>query len=168
MEIKAELNYLRIAPRKVRLVANLIRGKSVKEAERILSLVQKKPALPLLKLLKSALANAKHNFNLKEENLRISKLLVNEGPKLKRWRARARGQAFEIQKKTSHVLLVLESFEKEEIKPKKEKPKVVKVENENLLKEKIPKKEKISPKEGLERKPFFQKAIKRVFKRKAF
>jgi large subunit ribosomal protein L22 len=68
-EVKAKLRYLRIAPRKVRLVADLIRGKSVEEAERILNFTRKKAAFPLLKLLKSAIANAKHNFNLDEKNL---------------------------------------------------------------------------------------------------
>jgi large subunit ribosomal protein L22 len=83
-EVKARLRYLRIAPRKVRLVADLIRGKSVEEAERILNFTRKKAALPLLKLLKSAIANAKHNFNLDEKNLYISKITVDEGPKMEK------------------------------------------------------------------------------------
>jgi large subunit ribosomal protein L22 len=111
-EVKAKLRYLRIAPRKVRLVADLIRGKSVEEAERILNFTRKKAALPLLKLLKSAIANAKHNFNLDEKNLYISKIIVDEGPKMEKIFPRARGRADIIQKKTSHVTLVLKEKEK--------------------------------------------------------
>ena len=114
MEVKTQLRYLRVTPRKVRLVADLIRSKSVKEAENILNFTQKGVALPLLKLLKQAIANAKNNFNLDENNLYISKILVNEGPKLKRIFPRARGRADIIQKKTSHVILILD-----EIKPLK-------------------------------------------------
>lgn len=107
MEVTAKLRYLRIAPRKVRLVADLIRGKNVEEATHILNFVRKRAAKPILKLLNSAIANATHNFQLKKENLYIAKITVDEGPKLKRWRPRARGIAYEIQKKTSHVTLVL-------------------------------------------------------------
>lgn len=109
MQIKAQLNYLRIAPRKMRLAADLIRGKKVPEARALLDFSLKKGARPLKKLLDSAVANAKNDFNVdKEENLFISKITVDEGPKLKRWRARARGRAMQIQKKTSHVTLALE------------------------------------------------------------
>lgn len=108
MEVKAHLRYLRIAPRKVRLVADLIRGKSVEEAENILNFTTKRAALPLLKLLKSAIANAKNNFNLNEKNLFVSEILVNEGPRLKRIFPRARGRADIKQKKMSHITIVLE------------------------------------------------------------
>lgn len=116
MVITAKLNYLRIAPRKVRLVADLIRGKSVGEAQTILNFTIKKGAQPLLKLLNSAVANAKNNFKLAEAKLFISKIEVNEGPKYKRMRPRARGQGYEIQKKTSHINLFLDEITK---KPKK-------------------------------------------------
>jgi large subunit ribosomal protein L22 len=112
MEVKARLRYLRMAPRKVRLVADLIREKSVEEAEKILSFTKKRAALPLLKLLKSAMANAKHNFNLNEKNLFVSKILVNEGPRLKKIFPRARGRADIKQKKMSHVTIVLEEIKK--------------------------------------------------------
>jgi large subunit ribosomal protein L22 len=111
MEIKASLKYLRIAPRKVRLVADLIRGKKVNEAILMLQFSKKRAAKPLLKLLKSALANAKNNFKFTPERLEklyIKKIAVNEGIKLKRWRPVAMGSAHLIQKKTSHVELVLE------------------------------------------------------------
>jgi len=106
-EVKSSLKYLRIAPRKVRLVSDLIRGKSVKEAESILNFTRKRAALPILKLLKSAISNAKHNFKLDENKLYISKITVDEGPKMKKIFPRARGRADIIQKKTSHITLVL-------------------------------------------------------------
>lgn len=117
MPVVAKLRYLRIAPRKVRLVADLIRGKKIEEAENILNFTQKRVALPLLKLLKQAIANAKNNFNLDEKNLYISKILVNEGPKLKRILPRARGRADTIQKKTSHITLVLDEIPKKGKQP---------------------------------------------------
>lgn len=119
MPVRAKLRYLRIAPRKVRLVADLIRGKRVKEARTILEFTIKKAAQPLLKLLNSAVTNARHNFNLEEENLYVAKILVNEGPKLKRVFPRGRGHSSEIQKKTSHVTLVLEEIKKLEKSSKK-------------------------------------------------
>lgn len=110
MQVSAKLRYLRIAPRKVRLVADLLRGKSVEEAQNILNFTQKRVALPILKLLKQGISNAKNNFQMEEKNLYISKVLVDEGPKLKRVRPRARGHADEIQKKTSHITLVLDEI----------------------------------------------------------
>ena len=118
MPAVAKLRYLRIAPRKVRLVADLIRGKSVEEAETILNFTQKKAALPILKLLKQGIANAK-NLGLDEKKLYISKILVDEGPKLKRVFPRARGRADIIQKKTSHITLVLDYPKEENKKTKK-------------------------------------------------
>jgi len=97
-----------MAPRKVRLVADLIRGKDVKEAKEVLSFCKRRAAKPLLKLLNSAISNAKHNFNLKEENLFVSKIMVDEGPRLKRIFPRSRGRADTIQKKMSHITIVLE------------------------------------------------------------
>jgi len=111
VKVVAKLNYLRISPRKVRLVADLIRGKKVGEAKNILFFTKKKAAKVFLKLIESALSNARHNFKLENENLVISKILVNEGPKEKRWMPRARGRASQIQKKTSHIFLELTPFE---------------------------------------------------------
>jgi large subunit ribosomal protein L22 len=107
MEIKAQLNYLRIAPRKVRMLADLVRGKSVEQSEALLGFAVKKGSLPLLKLLKQGAANAKNNFKIDSALLYVSKITVDEGPKSKRFMARARGQAGRIQKKTSHITLVL-------------------------------------------------------------
>jgi large subunit ribosomal protein L22 len=168
MPIIAKLRYLRIAPRKVRLVADLIRGKSIEEAQTILSFVTKRGAGPLLKLLKQALANAKNNFQLAESNLYISKILVDEGPKYKRWRARARGRADEIQKKTSHLTIVLDEIVKKAKKIKKiKKPK--KIGKPPAGAERAPKVEKAKFRPEIEiKKPKIEKGLKRVFRRKAF
>ncbi len=118
MSFQATLRYLRIAPRKVRLVADLIRGKSVEQAQTVLKFTIKRAAQPLLKLLNSAAANAKSQESL-TSNLYISKITVDEGPKYKRWMPRARGQAYEIQKKTSHVTIVLSEIKKKQVKKSK-------------------------------------------------
>jgi len=107
--ITAKLSHLRISPRKVRLVANLIKGLNVAEAEKQLRFLPKKSAKPLLKLLTSAIANALHNKGLAKEGLVVTNVLVNAGPSLKRWRPRAMGRAFPILKRTSHVTIILDS-----------------------------------------------------------
>jgi len=170
MEVSAKLSYLRIAPRKVRLLADLIRGKTVKEAQTTLSFTVKKGALPLLKLLNQAVVSASNNFQLDPANLYISKITVDSGPKYKRWRPRARGQAYEIQKKTSHVTLVLN--EKIKAKNKMKKIKKIKIPPEETAGVKAagkmkPKIEK--PPLDLEvSRPTVEKGIKRIFRRKAF
>lgn len=107
MEIKAKLNYLRISPRKVRLITDLIKGLDLAQAEQQLRFCPKRGARPILKLLQSAVANAKHNFNLTRENLYVLNIRVDQGPALKRWRARAMGRAASILKRTSRLSLVL-------------------------------------------------------------
>jgi large subunit ribosomal protein L22 len=163
--ITAKLSYLRIAPRKVRLVADLIRGKKIEEAQTILNFTNKKAAQPLLKLLKQAISNAKNKFQIEALDFYISKLIVDEGPKLKRWMPRARGRASEIQKKTSHIILQLDSKAAKSVKIKKEEK--IKGE-EKILKTK---RFKIKPTEKQEKKfikPAFKKEIKKTFRRKAF
>ncbi|MBI2037196.1 MAG: 50S ribosomal protein L22 [Candidatus Liptonbacteria bacterium] len=103
----AALHYLRVAPRKVRAVADLIRGLPVGEAEAQLTLSPRRPARPLLKLLRSAVANAKNNKQLLPNRLVIEEIRVDQGPMLKRFMPRARGSASMIQKKMSHVTMVL-------------------------------------------------------------
>lgn len=107
MDIKAELNYLRIAPRKVRLIADLIKGMDVRRAELELEHMTKRPAAELLKLLKSASANAEHNFNQHREDLYVKEMRVDPGPVLKRSMPRAFGRSGLIRKRTSHVRLEL-------------------------------------------------------------
>lgn len=126
MEVKAKLNNFRAAPRKARLVADLIRGKTVQQAQAILSFTVNKSARPVLKLLNSAIASAKHDRQLDESNLFISKITVDEGPKLKRWHPMSRGRAYPIEKRTSHIALVLSEKNptmKEEKKEAKKEPK---------------------------------------------
>jgi len=106
--IIAKLNYLRISPRKIRLVAGLIKGLDVRQAESQLKFLTKRGAEPMLKLLKSAIANAEHNANLIKENLYVVNVIVNPGPSLKRWRSRAMGRVLPIMKRTSHIVLVLD------------------------------------------------------------
>ena len=107
MEIKVKLNNLRTSPRKVRQVIDLVRGKQVAEAQSILSFTLNKSARPVLKLLNSALATAKNDMHIDETNLFISKITVDEGPKLKRWHPMSRGRAYPIIKRTSHIVLIL-------------------------------------------------------------
>ena len=102
-----KLNYLRIAPRKVRSVADLIRGLSVNEAEAQLMGERRRPSGALLKLLRSAVANAKNNRKLDPDHLFITEIRVDQGPMLKRMLPRARGSASPIQKKMSNVTLIL-------------------------------------------------------------
>jgi large subunit ribosomal protein L22 len=96
-----------MAPRKVRLVADLIRGCTVDGAVNQLSFCDKVAAEPLTKLLKSAVANAEHNHQADVSTLRVAKITVDGGPTLSRWRARAYGRAAPIRKRTSHITLVL-------------------------------------------------------------
>lgn len=107
MEVKAKAKHLKNSPRKVRLVASLIRGMEVETAENQLKFLNKKAARPTLKLLASAIANAENNFELEKNNLFIKEIKVNEGPTMKRWMPRARGRATTIRKRTSHIELVL-------------------------------------------------------------
>jgi len=107
MEIKVKLNNLRTAPRKVRQVVDLVRGKKLSEAQSILLFTVNKSATSVLKLLNSAVASAKHEFHLEQADLFISKITVDEGPKLKRWHPMSRGRAYPIIKRSSHIVLIL-------------------------------------------------------------
>ncbi|AMX00494.1 50S ribosomal protein L22 [Rummeliibacillus sp. G93] len=106
-EAKAIARTVRIAPRKVRLVVDLIRGKQVGEAVAILRHTPKAASPVVEKVLKSAVANAEHNYDLDVNNLVISKVFVDEGPTLKRFRPRAQGRASAINKRTSHITIVV-------------------------------------------------------------
>ncbi|PIP22190.1 MAG: 50S ribosomal protein L22 [Candidatus Nealsonbacteria bacterium CG23_combo_of_CG06-09_8_20_14_all_39_25] len=166
----AKLKYLRIAPRKVRLVVNLLRGKKVEEAQTILNFTIKKASLPILKLLNQAVASAINNFQLDPANLFISKITVDEGPKYKRWIARARGSANEIQKKTSHITIVLGEIKKGKVKRKKVKAAPAEaVEEKEKKTERTPKipKPRLKP-ETEEIKPKVEKSVQRIFRRKTF
>ena len=106
-EAVARVRYLRISPRKARLVADAIRGKSVEEARTILKLSPKKASKIILKLLQSALANAEQKGDLDISNLYVRQIVVDGGPMLIRFRARAMGRATRIRRRTSHITIVL-------------------------------------------------------------
>ena len=105
---RAIARYVRISSRKVRIVIDLIRGKSVREAEAILRYTPKAATEPVLKLLNSAVANAENNLELSRDDLYVAEVYANQGPTLMRFRARARGRASRIRKRTSHITIVLD------------------------------------------------------------
>ena len=110
--MKASATHIRISPRKVRMVVDTVRGKSVSQALSILGFTRKKAALPVQKLLKSAVANAVENGGVNDvETLVIDRIMVDEGPTLKRYMPRARGRATPIRKRTSHIRIVLRERE---------------------------------------------------------
>jgi len=116
MEVIAKSKYIRLSQKKLNLMAAVIRGLSVVEAEKILTFLNKRGSRPLLLVLKQAKANALKNFNLQEKGLKIKKLVVTKGPSYKRGRPVSRGQWHPILKRTSHVTMVLEGEEKKEEK----------------------------------------------------
>ncbi len=106
-EVQAHLRFLRMSPRKVRLVADLIRGSRVERAVTTLSVLNKVAAEPILKLLKSAIANATHNFSMSVATLKVATITVDGGPSLKRWMPKAHGRATPVREPTSHITIVL-------------------------------------------------------------
>lgn len=111
MEAKAIARHIRIAPRKVRIVVDLIRGKNVGEAFSILKFTPKVASPVVDKVLRSAIANAEHNFDMNVDKLYISEVFVDQGPTMKRIHPRSRGQAFKILKRSSHVTVVVKERE---------------------------------------------------------
>ncbi len=170
MEVKASLKYLRINPRKVRLTANLIKGLDVKEAEYQLNSLSKRASKPISKLLKSAVKNAEHNFNLNPDNLFIYQIKVDQGPTLVRYMPRARGVANEIRKKSSHITLILKEKSPSIQKQRKEEEIIGKKEK---IKETAPKETKKEKKVGIKEEARKEKvktpilSRQRIFRRKA-
>ena len=169
MKITAELNNLRMSPRKVRLVADAVRGKGYRDAERTLRLLARRAAGPLEKLLRSAAANAKQNFEITDQNsLVISELRVDSGETLQRRRARARGRAFPIRKRTSRVVLVLEAVGAEVRREAKRTPNIEIVQD-------VQKMSDVAPKTASDRAQFKKQSkpdtrrnfVQRMFQRKA-
>ncbi|MBO5396771.1 MAG: 50S ribosomal protein L22 [Clostridia bacterium] len=111
MEARAKATFERIAPRKVKIVLDLIRNKPADEAMAILKFTPKAACEPVAKLLKSAVANAENNFDMDVTRLYVAECSVSQGPTLKRIRPRAHGRAYRINKKTSHINLVLKEME---------------------------------------------------------
>lgn len=108
MEVRAHAKFIKMSPRKVKLVADLIRGLNVNLAETQLRFALKEAKEPMLKLLKSAIANAENNFNLKKDNLFVKTIFVNEGPMLKRFTPKAFGRAGAILKRMCHITIALD------------------------------------------------------------
>lgn len=161
----AKLNYLHMTPRKVRLIADTVKGLPVNEAEAQLMLRPQRAAQALLKLLRSAVANARHNQKTEAQQMVIKKITVDQGPMLKRFLPRAQGRATPLQKKMSHVTLLLEENAKivrprfNIIPPKKEKRDARQVKQE---------KPKVSAlKEAESKKKGVVGFFKRLFRRKA-
>ncbi len=107
MESKAIAKFVRVSPRKARLVARNVRGMEVEKAMNILRFTPNKPADIILGVVRSALANAEHNASMDVDSLRIKEILVNEGPTWKRFMPRAQGRATHIRKRTSHITVIL-------------------------------------------------------------
>ena len=121
MEAKASARYVRVTPMKARRVVNLIRGQQAHEALAILKFAQQGASEPVFKVLSSAVANARQTADQKglpfrEEELVVSEAFVDEGPTMKRFRPRAQGRAFRINKRTSHVTVVVATEDKKEAK----------------------------------------------------
>lgn len=161
-----KLNYLHIAPRKVRLVAAALKGLSVNEAEAQLLLRPQRASKPLLKLLRSAIANAKNNKKVDADKLVVENMRVDQGPVFKRFIPRAMGRATPIHKKTSHVTLVLKEVEKRAeprfniVVQKTEDTKKKKAKKKPALPKADIKEEAIKPKEKVG-------FLKRIFRRKS-
>ena len=123
MQVKAKAKYIRISPRKARLVADVIRGLDAQDAINKLALINKKAVVSISKLLKSAIASAEHNHELSVDNLFVKAITVNDGPTYYRWMPRAFGRATQLRKRTSIIDLVVEekvpSAEKKTVKKEK-------------------------------------------------
>lgn len=179
MQVSAKLNNLRKSPRKVRLVANMLKGMDTREAQDQLKFLTKGSVPHFDKLIRSAIANAENNFGLDKDNLYIKDIIVNEGTKLKRWLPRAHGRASLILKRTSNIEIILDEkvqgkkrkeVKKQEIKDlkeieikkkasvDKEKEEMKEMIKEREEKEFIDEKKKVSEPKGF---------LKRIFRRKS-
>ncbi|MCL5017202.1 MAG: 50S ribosomal protein L22 [Patescibacteria group bacterium] len=165
-----KLRHLHIAPRKARLIANLIKGMTANEAEAQLMLASKRSAEPILKLLKSAVANAVNNRKVDQDALVVETVMVDQGPSFKRFLPRAMGRATPILKRTCHVTLVLKEAKKKKtarfntaiVKKEKEAKKIAKAvnkpkyENKDSVEKEAPKSES---KQGFTKKVFRRKSV---------
>jgi ribosomal protein L22 len=111
--VRASARYLRTSPRKVRLVADQVRGLAISDARALLEFSSRSAARDVAKLIDSAAANAENNHDLVSDEMRIAEIRVDEGPTLRRWRPRARGRATKIDKRTSHLSVALTPLEEE-------------------------------------------------------
>ncbi len=172
MAVQVQLKYLRVSPRKARLVADLIRGKTVEEAQNQLRFAVKKAAGPFQKLLDSAVATAEKDFAYKKSNLYLSEVRVDEGPTLKRVRARAKGAFRPVNKRTSHLVLKLGQIEKREVERpgKTKKPETTPAPDETRKQKKAERRKEKSLKRAPKGPKFDpkKKHDKSVFRRKSF
>jgi len=174
MEVKGSAKYLKITPKKMRLVIDVIRKMGVERAEAQLHFIPRKASALILKALRSVVASAEHNFNLKKDNLFIKKIIVNEGPALERWTPKAFGRATPIKKRTSHLEIILAEYKPTAVTKRHESPEVKKEagsesvivtsnkEKHDIYRAKISKKDnqKIKSKQaGVKSKIFSRKAI---------
>ena len=120
MAVKAESKGVQMSPRKVGEVATLVRGRTVVDALTILEHVPRRAAIPVIKTIKSAQANATHNHNYKGDTLRIVEITVNHGPRTKRFRPAAMGRALPFQRRTSHIRVLVEGEQRAAAKPAKQ------------------------------------------------
>ncbi len=170
MEIKAEIRHLHIAPRKVRLAAALIKGMSVEDAERELGSRVKRASDPLVKLLRSAVANAKHNFLVGSATMTIKDVRVNPGPVSKRFRSRAFGRAAPIRRRTSHVSLILETGGVAVMRTREGAPTVREATREDLRRDDVALRERADAADSARAsasKPKQAAFMRRMFQRKA-
>jgi large subunit ribosomal protein L22 len=135
MEIKSHAKFLRLSPRKARLVVDAIRGMNAQKALASLKIMPKKAAHEIYKVVKTAIANAEHNFGMKKDDLVIKTIVADQGPTFKRYKPRARGSADTMRRKMTHILVVLESISGA-------KPKAIEQPKPELIKEEKPKKVK--------------------------
>lgn len=126
MSVKAEAKGVRMSPRKVAAVADLVRGRTVADAVVILEHTPRHAALPVLKTIKSAQANAAHNHNYKAETLRIVEITVNHGARMKRFRPAAMGRALPFMKRSSHIRVLVDGEQRPAKKPTAVKAEVAK------------------------------------------
>lgn len=113
MKVKAQSRFVRQSPYKVRRVLDLVRGLPVEDAEHVLRLTNRGAAQPIVKALRSAVANAEHNHALDADELIVAEAYADEGPTLRRFRPRARGRATRIEKRTSHITIVVSDMNEE-------------------------------------------------------
>lgn len=113
MKVRAHSRFIRQSPYKVRRVLDLVRGLPVEEAEHVLRLTNRAAASPIAKTLRSAVANAEHNHALDAEDLVVAEAFADEGPTLRRFKPRARGRATRINKRTSHITIVVSDMNEE-------------------------------------------------------
>ncbi|ADG87294.1 50S ribosomal protein L22 [Thermobispora bispora] len=121
MEARAQVRFARHTPRKARRVVDLIRGLPASEAQAVLKFAPQAASKTVYKVLQSAIANAEHNFKLDKDTLWVSRAWVDEGPTLKRFRPRAQGRAYRINKRTSHITVIVESRPQQQPQQQKKK-----------------------------------------------